>query len=78
MDVSFIPPTSNMVERLFSTAKLIYSDLRHSTKPEVLEAILFLHVNESMRDKCCQISLYTGKYLQRKEAALLTQDAGTI
>ena len=45
MDLSFIPPTSNIVERLFSTAKLILRDQRASLLPITFEMILFLKVN---------------------------------
>ncbi|KAG2904930.1 hypothetical protein PC115_g14803 [Phytophthora cactorum] len=39
-----IPPTSNVAERLFSSARAI---LRHRLSPMALEMILFLKVNNS-------------------------------
>ncbi len=50
MDVSFISPTSNIVERLFSTAKFVFSDLRRSLLPQNLEMILFLKLNRDLWD----------------------------
>jgi hypothetical protein len=40
--VKWIPPTSNIVERLFSRAKLTVGELRQRLTPMRLEAILFL------------------------------------
>ena len=37
-----IAPTSNVCERLFSKAGLIWTDLRKSMKPATLEILLFL------------------------------------
>ena len=58
----FIPPTSNICERFFSLAKLVYSDLRKAMKRTTLEMLLFLHLNRHLwdmemvqkvvRDKC--------------------------
>ena len=45
MDLSFIPPTSNIVERLFSAAKLVLRDQRASLLPITFEMLLFLKVN---------------------------------
>jgi hypothetical protein len=50
LDCSFVPPTSNICERLFSTSKLTYSDQRKSLHPETLENILFLKANRSLWD----------------------------
>ncbi len=44
IDLDFIIPTSNCVERLFSMAKYVYSPHRQSMLPHNLEAILFLKV----------------------------------
>jgi DNA-binding transcriptional ArsR family regulator len=49
-NVSFICPTSNVVERLFSTAKLVFSDLRRSLLPRNLEMLLFLKLNRDLWD----------------------------
>jgi hypothetical protein len=45
MCVNHVLPTSNIVERLFSGAKLVYSDLRSSLTPEHLEMVLYLQHN---------------------------------
>ncbi|KAH9142878.1 hypothetical protein AeRB84_013074, partial [Aphanomyces euteiches] len=42
MDLKFIPPTSNLVERLFSRAKLVKSDRRMRMLPIHLEMLTFL------------------------------------
>ncbi|KAE9052818.1 hypothetical protein PR001_g138 [Phytophthora rubi] len=45
-----IPPTSNIVERLFSQCKLVLTPQRHSMHPTNFEQLAFLRVNRSMRD----------------------------
>jgi hypothetical protein len=49
-DPCFISPTSNVVERLFSTAKFVFSDLRRSLLPRNLEMLLFLKLNRDLWD----------------------------
>lgn len=49
-DLSFICPTSNVVERLFSNAKFVFSDLRRSLLPRNLEMFLFLKLNRNLWD----------------------------
>jgi hypothetical protein len=51
MDVSFVPPTSNICERFFSTSKFVFSDLRNSLQNENLEMILFLKSNRQLWDE---------------------------
>ncbi|KAH9150177.1 hypothetical protein AeNC1_019328 [Aphanomyces euteiches] len=46
MDLKFIPPTSNLVERLFSRAKLVKSDRRMRMLPIHLEMLTFLSSNK--------------------------------
>ncbi|EGZ26755.1 hypothetical protein PHYSODRAFT_466653, partial [Phytophthora sojae] len=45
-----IPPTSNMVERLFSIARAMLRHERHRLSPMMLEMILFLKINNSYWD----------------------------
>ncbi|KAG3109091.1 hypothetical protein PI125_g11255 [Phytophthora idaei] len=45
-----ISPTSNMVERFFSLARVTFGHERNSLHPVTLEKILFLHQNSSYRD----------------------------
>ncbi|KAE9341381.1 hypothetical protein PF008_g10647 [Phytophthora fragariae] len=45
VDLSWIPATSNDVERLFSRAGLVFSSLRRAMAPTTLETILFLNYN---------------------------------
>ncbi|KAF1780515.1 Ribonuclease H-like domain [Phytophthora cactorum] len=47
-----IPPTSNHVERLFSTAKATLGTQRHSLRPDTLEMILMLRANELECSSC--------------------------
>ncbi|KAG6944888.1 hypothetical protein JG688_00016858, partial [Phytophthora aleatoria] len=42
-----IPPTSNVAERLFSSARAVLRHERHRLSPMALEMILFLKVNNS-------------------------------
>lgn len=48
MDLNFIPATSDIVERLFSAAGLVLTDLRSSMLPYHAEVVLFLKINRSM------------------------------
>eukprot|EP01038_Epipyxis_sp_PR26KG_P014379 gene14379-19286_t len=48
IDISFVVPTSNRVERLFSRAKLYLTDHRKSMLPKHLELLLYLRSNRSM------------------------------
>jgi hypothetical protein len=50
MDVSFIPPTSNVVERMFSQAQSILTPHRKRLLPKNVEAILFLKTNRPLWD----------------------------
>ena len=45
MNLEFVPPTSNVVERFFSIAKNVYTDIRRSMSPQHLEAVLFLKMH---------------------------------
>eukprot|EP00644_Phytophthora_capsici_P013680 jgi/Phyca11/18121/fgenesh1_pg.PHYCAscaffold_33_\ len=45
-----IPPTSNIVERLFSVARAVLCHERHRISPMMLGMILFLKVNSSSWD----------------------------
>lgn len=46
-DVSYINPTSNIVERLFSIGSMILTDIRSRLLPRHFESLLFLKVNRS-------------------------------
>ena len=48
--MTHISPTSNIVERLFSNAKLIMTDQRRSMDPSTLETILMLKLNKDLWD----------------------------
>ncbi|KAG3109977.1 hypothetical protein PI125_g10430 [Phytophthora idaei] len=45
VDTAFIPPTSNICERLFSQSKLIFTDQRRVMKPATLEMLVLLKAN---------------------------------
>ncbi|EGZ29777.1 hypothetical protein PHYSODRAFT_475994 [Phytophthora sojae] len=45
-----IPPTSNVVERFFSIARVTFGHQRHGLLPRTLETILFLRQNRSYWD----------------------------
>ena len=64
-DINWIPPTSNIVERLFSRAKLNLTDLRSRMEPRTFEALLYLHCNESLWDQSllsalCALEVHKG------------------
>jgi hypothetical protein len=46
----WIPPTSNVVERLFSLARLSLGDLRKSMTPMHLEGLVYLKCNKDLWD----------------------------
>ena len=46
--LDYILPTSNIVERLFSRAKIIMADRRKSMTPYHLELLLFLRMNKDL------------------------------
>ena len=48
--IEHILPTSNMVERLFSRAKIIIADKRKSIAPYHLEVLLFLCLDKDLWD----------------------------
>ncbi len=50
IDLGFIPPTSNIVERLFSAARLVLTDYRKSMSPYTFECVMFLKVNRGLWD----------------------------
>ncbi|GMF11141.1 unnamed protein product [Phytophthora lilii] len=53
VDLRWIPPTSNDVERLFSRAGVVYSRIRRSLNPMALETVMFLQYNRSLWDASC-------------------------
>ena len=46
IDTRFLLPTSNILERFFSTADIAYSDIRQCLLPQNLEMQLFLKINK--------------------------------
>ncbi|KAF4041644.1 hypothetical protein GN244_ATG06161 [Phytophthora infestans] len=48
IDTNFIPPTSNICERLFSQSKLFLTDQRRARRPATLEMLVFLKANRSL------------------------------
>ena len=55
MNLEFIPPTSNIVERLFSKARLVLTDYRKSMSPYTFECVMFLKANRDYG--ICQLYL---------------------
>ncbi|KAF1790878.1 hypothetical protein GQ600_23816 [Phytophthora cactorum] len=52
-----IPPTSNVVERFFSVARVTFGHQRHGLLPRTLETLLFLRENRSYWDSSTVDSL---------------------
>jgi len=50
INLAWIPPTTNHVERFFSRLKLVFSDRRKSLLPKHLEAVLYLLINRDLWD----------------------------
>ena len=59
-NVSQIPPTSNIVERLFSSARLVLTDYRKSMTPYTFECVMFLKFNRNYWDNVL-VSKIVGK-----------------
>ena len=49
-DLTYVPPTSNIVERLFSKARLVLTDYRKSMTPYTFECVMFLKMNQEYWD----------------------------
>lgn len=45
MDIQFLPPTSNMCERIFSKAGCASTDRKCGIQPPTIEQKIFLHAN---------------------------------
>jgi hypothetical protein len=60
INVSQIPPTSNIVERLFSAARLVLTDYRKSMTPYTFECVMFLKFNRNYWDNVL-VSKMVGK-----------------
>jgi hypothetical protein len=60
VNVSQIPPTSNIVERLFSSARLVLTDYRKSMTPYTFECVMFLKFNRNYWDNVL-VSKIVGK-----------------
>lgn len=50
VNLKWVPPTSNIVERLFSSARQVLTDYRKSMTPYTFECIMFLKVNRKYWD----------------------------
>ncbi len=50
VNLKFIPPTSNIAERLFSNARLVLTDYRKSMDPYTFECLMFLKSNRKYWD----------------------------
>lgn len=50
IDLTWIPPTSNIVERLFSAARLVLTDYRKSMDDYSFECLMFLKTNNTFWD----------------------------
>lgn len=59
-NLGFIPPSSNLVERFFSQAKLIVTDRRNRLSPFSLEMILYLKFNSSFWTPRLLQTVYNG------------------
>jgi hypothetical protein len=59
IDLSFIPPTSNIVERLFSASRLVLTDYRKSMSPYTFECVMFLKSNRKLWDASLVSNLVT-------------------
>ena len=59
VDCRFLLPTSNILERFFSTVGYAFNDYRQSLLPMNLEMQLFLIVNRSFWDQELVSKIYT-------------------
>ena len=49
-NLNWVPPTSNIVERIFGAARQVLTDYRNSVSPYTFEYIIFLKVNRKYWD----------------------------
>jgi len=63
IDLTWIPPTSNIVERLFSAARLVLTDYRKSMDDYSFECLMFLKTNKNFWD----LTLFNKVYTTSKE-----------
>jgi hypothetical protein len=59
IDLSFTPPTSNIVDRLFSASRLVLTDYRKSMSPYTFECVMFLKSNRKLWDASLVSNLVT-------------------
>ena len=78
IDMTFIPPTSNIVERLFSAARLILTDYRKSMSPYTFElspytfeCVMFLKSNRKLWDASLVSNLVTKNNNYREMAIMV-------
>jgi len=65
LSLKWIPPTSNVVERLFSRMRITLGHLRKSMSPMRLEGIMFLHSNSDLWDVSLVNDLVKSKFKLR-------------
>ena len=61
IDLTWIPPTSNIVERLFSAARLVLTDYRKSMDDYSFECLMFLKTNNTFWDLALFNEIYNSK-----------------
>ena len=70
---SWVPITSNMCERLFSRANIIFDERRQRMLPINLEILLFLKLHRSLWDKYYINTIYKTNHT-RKSPVLFMED----
>ena len=73
MDLAFLPPTSNICERLFSASRLILTDYRKSMSPRVFESIMALKMNRDLWDAKLVEKALSGKPKSPKSPVISIQ-----
>ena len=61
IDLTQIPPTSNIVERLFSAARLVLTDYRKSMDDYSFECLMFLKTNNTFWDLALFNEIYNSQ-----------------
>lgn len=64
IDTTFLLPTSNDVERLFSLASRLYTPHRRCMQPRTLEALVFLNRNRDLWDEALVAQIVHEKYME--------------
>jgi hypothetical protein len=74
VNLAWIPPTTNVVERFFSKLKLVFSERRKSLLPKHIEMLLMLSFNHELWDVTEVGAIYAEQSSQDEDDDDLSDD----